>query len=122
VDVVESLDDAGLKTLKKLTDRKTMPPERDNWIDRQLARAMNEASTAAIHPADLNLPVADQAALHGDLARRATSADGDDRCVLAKQKDDLPIVAVSALDDQPLLEGQHPIKGTLPQQKRLHGR
>ena len=79
VQIVERFDDAGPKAVEKLADREAVPAERHNRIDGQLAGAVHQAAAAAVDPADLDLPVPHQIALHGHLARRAATADGNQR-------------------------------------------
>jgi hypothetical protein len=68
-----------VKTIQELAHREAMPTEGDDGVNGQLAGAVHDAAATAVDPTDLDLPIPHQAALLGDLARRATPPDGDDR-------------------------------------------
>ena len=87
-----------------------------------MAGTMHEASAAPVDPTDLDLAVAHEATLHRDIAWRTAPADGDNGRMLANEQGDLPVVAVAALQQQPLLEVQRPKEVDLAQQEGFQGR
>jgi hypothetical protein len=104
--VVEGLDDAHLESFEILADRKTVPTQRHQWVDGQLARAMQQAAAPAVHPADLDLPAPQQVAFVGQIGGRAGPADRDNLRMLAQQQRYLAVVAVGRLRQEPLLQFQ----------------
>lgn len=106
-----------MQTGKIFTDRKAMPSEGRNGINRQLARAVYQATAASIGPADLDLSILHEPALHCHVARRTAPTDRDNGRMFAQQEDNLAVVAVATLLNQPLLEGQGRIEIDLAQQK-----
>ena len=84
-----------------------------------MSRAVDEASAAAVDPANLDLPAPQQPAVGGDLARRAAPPDGDQLGMFAQQQGDLAVVPGADLLDQPPLKLQAPAEVDPSQQKRL---
>ena len=111
--------DAALQPLQVFSQRKTMPPQRYDGVDGQLARTVQEAAAAPVDPADLDLPALHQAAAAGHRGGRAAPADRNHRRVFAQQQGDLAVVAAADVADQSPLEFQAPGKLDLPQQERL---
>ncbi len=119
---VERLDDARLESLEVLAHRESVPAERDDRVDGQLAGAVDEASAAAVDPADLDLPAPQQSAVGGDFTGRSAASDGNHPGVLAQQQRNLPVVPLADPADQPPLERKTPSVVDPSQQERLNGR
>ena len=60
VQIAQSAEHAGVKPIEELADGEAVPPEGNDRINGQLAGAMDQAAAAAVDPADLDLPVAQQ--------------------------------------------------------------
>lgn len=99
-----------LEPIEIVAHRESVPSQRNNRVNEQLARGVYQASATTLHPTNFDTLLFQNACLRTDFARRTTPANRNHGRVLTQQQANLAVVALGNMPGDPTLQSHAPIK------------